>query len=597
MKKKRGLRTQLLVTTLVLSCFLSSFSYVLAQGNEDIHYLNFTHGQMSQIYYYDPMNMNVLQFNFDNNYSGTVRVNFSYNANLLSQNLDYWDILVDGAKIDQYFNNSSNSYIIFHVYNVQFFTVTMVYHKTGTISSDDIRFKFTSASSSLTASSDNIASDVDSIDSKLTTTNSTLSTISSRLQTSNGYFVDILGNTNDIESYLAQNFNGQYDSDLEVLLNNMATVQSSTATNIADCENYLNNIKSNITTIRSILGVLDINDPDQQSILDCINNIRISQTNLESKVNLIYNELLTMSSTLSSISTTLGNILNTVQNIDNLIDTISWVNYSSEVYWSDEITNDQTKWYQTNITTNTYHTIYLYVKGPASIGNLGNKIIHLRTYTQSNSNASGIKISPIGMVGSTGVNQGSSFNLFKEYMKPYVDIYIYPDVNLTSTNYMCIEVTAEVASVYLRYTHQNSTNYILSTDIEYWQLLTYFKQIEQYSKVNTFDQDLYSRLGDILTAINNISFNINTSDQDVENLTNDFDRDINTIHNIENNYGLNFDGWDDQLSNSDVALDLTGYSDTVNLFKTNITALWSSPLVSLPILLSCLCFVFLVILG
>lgn len=123
--------------------------------------------------------------------------------------------------------------------------------------------------------------------------------------------------------------------------------------------------------------------------------------------------------------------------------------------------------------------------------------------------------------------------------------------------------------------------------------MSYFKQVEQYSQVNKFNESLYQKLDQIIDAINGI----NVSDDDISLITDNFDNDIDTIHNIENNFGLDFDGWDDQLTSSDISLDLTGYNDTINLFKTNITTFWASPFISLPILFGVLSFVFLIILG
>lgn len=585
MKKKRGLKTQLLVMSLVLTYFLSSFSYVLAQGNEDINYLNFTHGQMSQIYYYDPMNMNVLQFNFDKNYSGTVRVNFSYNANILSQNLDYWDILVDGAKIDQYFNNSSNSYIVFHVYNVQFFTVTMVYHKTGTISSDDIRFKFTSASSSLTDSTDPIATDVDSIDTKLTTTNSTLSTISSRLQSANGYLVDIITNTSDIESYMSQQFNGQNDSDVEQLLASIQLTQGITSGNISDCENLLNDIKSQINIVNSAIGSPN---STQDDIVTCLNNISGYQHDIETTLSDIYDEIVLMSTTLNNISTTLNNILSTVQNIDNLIDTISWQTMNSTVLWG--TTPDFQNTSSNAIVSNTYKKLYFYINGDENL--YVNRIYRFQLGINSNSNLYGITIKPYGVVVGGRVYQ-KEFNTYIQYFKNSTEIFVYPDndLSLSSGSYFMFEVET---NNYIRYAYNyNSIGYLPSEDIEYWQLMSYFKQVEQYSQVNKFNESLYQKLDQIIDAINGI----NVSDDDISLITDNFDNDIDTIHNIENNFGLDFDGWDDQLTSSDISLDLTGYNDTINLFKTNITTFWASPFISLPILFGVLSFVFLIILG
>lgn len=423
--------------------------------------------------------------------------------------------------------------------------------------------------------------------------------MASRLQTSNGYLTDILANTNDIESYLAAENNGVNDTDVEILLNSIKTTQTSTATNIADCETYLNQIKGQVTTIRSLLGTLNINDPDQMTIIDAVNYIAASQTLLETKLDTISGQLTTMSSMLSTISTTLTNLLSTVQNIDNLIDTISWSSISNNnIGWSTSNTGEY------NYSTNTRpfennNIIYFDTKITQNANNMNGMLKIILPYAVTASNYDFISKSVIDIISSNG-NSVQNCDYFIKLGFASIEIYLYNIVALpyNSSYSLNLRITlSETTRNIYKYTNSASVSYIPNTDIEYWQLLSYFQQIKQYSTVNAFDQSLYSKLNEILTAINNLNLSVNVSDQDVQDVTNDFDTDIDTIHNIENDYGLNFDGWDDQLSSSDVTLDLTGYSDTVNLFKTNITSLWSSPLVSLPILFSCICFIFLVILG
>ena len=600
MKKKRGLKTQLIVTSLVLTCFLSSFSIVRAAYAFSPHYFSYTHGSVSIGTYVEEASnatstsfdiATVCDFNFDAYYSGTVTLKWTHSTSNYQQHLTEWSVVAVGAKID----SLSSGQVVFRVYDQKEFQVILHYW-TGPLAStpsDDPGFDFTSATSSLTAVTNHNSeyNNINSIDTKLTTTNNTLSTLASRLQTSNGFLTDILSNTNDIESYLAAENNGVNDTDVEILLNSIKTIQTNTATNISDCEDYLNQIKGQVTTIRSLLGTIDINDPEQMTIIDAINSIAASQASLETKLDTISGQLTTMSSTLNTISTTLINLLSTVQNIDSLIDTISWD--STDVTFMGWTQDFETF---VNAGTNVidYYVVYRLENNSVGLSNrLFKMYVNADARNVNNNAALGVYYVSSSNHTLYPVNVYYSNNSRRDHSY-YFDLTdkLYP---FTEPVYMAIKFQNISFGV------SNIPNFVCGwlkdSDIEYWQLISYFDQMKQYSTVNTFDQQLYSKLNDILTAINNINTSVNVSDQDVQDITRDFDTDIDTIHNIENNYGLNFDGWDDQLTPADLTMDLSGYSDTVNLFKTNISALWQSPLVSLPILLSCLCFIFLVILG
>lgn len=607
MKKKRGLKTQLLVTSLVLTCFLSSFSFVRAAYAFSPHYFSYTHGSVSIGTYIEEANTvtatsfdiaTVCAFNFDAYYSGTVTLKWSHDTSNYQQHLTEWSVVAVGAKID----SLTSGQVVFRVYDQKNFQVILHYYAANlaTIPSDDPGFNFTSATSSLTAVTNHNSEydNIKSIDTRLQTMNTNFVNLISAANNAQSYLGDISGYVDGVEGYLAKQYNGNYDSDVEQLLNSIMTDQQSGNNTLSSVNTRINNLQTYLSTV---IGAWDVNDPPL-NIIQALNSIAGDMSSLESDistlnsyVNDIKNNVNSINSKLTQMAQDLSSLLSTVQNIDNLIDTISWNDYESDFYWSTEPTADRTLWSNSAINSNLYETLYIYFKVPTDPGN---KLVRFTRRMYANSNNQSLVIEPYGIVGGNiGIG---NFNIWTSYQRPFIEIYIYPPFNfsIASTNYICCKVTSTNNNTYIYLSSTDTAKgYINTTNIEYWQLISYFDQMKQYSIVNDFDQQLYSKLNEILAAINSINFNVNVTDQDVQDITTDFDTDIETIHNIENNYGLNFDGWDDQITSSDLAMDLTSYSDTVNLFKTNITALWQSPLVSLPILLSCLCFIFLVILG
>ena len=599
-KKKRVRKTQLLVTSLVLTCFLSSFSFVHAIGyNYSPHYFSFTHGSVSvgtsvsedtyvQI-------ATTCSFSFDNYYTGTVTLKWSYNSSDFEANITQWSIVVYGGKIDTI--NNSNGSIVFRVYDTKSFQVIMYHFFPGTSApTNDPGFNFTSASSSLNAVTNHNSEydNIKSIDARLQTMNNNLIDLISAANNAQAYLGDISGYVDGVEGYLAKQYNGTYDSDVEQLLNSIKTDQQTGNTTLSSVNTRISNLQNYLQTV---IGVWDINDPPL-NIIQALNSIAGDMTSLESEVstlssyvNDIKTKVNSINDKLTLMQQDLASLLATVQNIDNLIDSISWkdINVTFDGYSLDG----------NNFTVPTSQTTirqgYSYIKFSGFFNGNGNSVLHymklpiaFNTLSERYKNNIEFEFYSSSMVKINDVSY-YSFN---------VGGAVYLFFNLVSSGTNAIVIKPITSSLYYYDTSLSYfEKYILSNDIEYWQLISYFNEYNYYKSTLNYESIVTSKLDDILTAINNISMNVNITDQQVQNITENFDQDINTIHNIENNFGLNFDGWDDQISSDDVSFNLTDYNSAISLIKTNITSLWSSPLISLPILVSCLCFIFLVILG
>lgn len=595
--KKRGIKTQLVTLSVLLMTFLSSFSYVYA-ADPDTHYINFTGGQMIQEYYYDRYRTNQLAFNLNNYYTGTITLNFSYNATQVDQNLQYWNIYVDGAKIDSYTNSGSTGKIVFHVYNRNSFYVTMLYQNITSPDNDyKSRFKFTSASSSFTVVTDPVAENTADIDAKLADSNTTLSSILTKLTTANALYTDILGNTNDIEAYLAQLSDSNVNTLIEQYLGNIQL-------NLASMYTQQQTANATLSSIYSSIGSLDPNSSD----VDILSAVNLISTNIDglaqnvqnmyARVNEINSNVSSIKNTLSGMQQDLSSLLTLMNNIDDTLDNISWVNISTDhIGWATSYNGE----FNTNYGVRPFQTSSSIVLNTKINGTLNGNIVRIRLPFAS---ANNIKIFNYVNVEGVSTERGQilNFDYYVEYRSGYTYLYLYNIVGFPyqSSYFMYLKLTLNnstyINSLY-RYNTTSRIDIIDSNDIEYWNLINYFNSLKQYETVNNFDQSLYNRLGDIIDAINNIQVTVNVTEQQITNITNNFDVDIDVIHNVENNYKIDFDGWNNQLPVSDLALDLTPYNSTVNFMKTNITSLWSNPFVNLPIIVSCLCFVFMVILG
>lgn len=609
--KKREVKTQLITLSLVLTTFLSSFSYVYAFGYS-IKELSFTHGEVQistnigneqTVYNHDSTDIiNYLQFTFDGYYTGTVKLSYTYSSSNPFANISDWNVIVIGGVILSKAQSSSNSYITFQVTDRNEFTVIMTYNMSSSISTinagTNTVFTFSSATSSLSAITNHneVYNNVAAIDAQLITANTNLNSIITRLTTANGLYTDILGNTNDIEAYLAQ-LTDQYANTL--IEQQLGNIQLSLASMFSEQQTA----NSTLSDIYSSLGSIDPNSSDVD-ILTAVNLISsnisgLAQNvaNMYARVNEINQNVASINNKLASMQQDLSGLLSTVQGIDNLIDTISWNSIlNTTFYYSSSPTADQSEWQSNSISTNDYQTLYFYI--PKS-GFYDNKIYKIRALIYGHGNLIQMKYEPYGYV--VGANiYPRDFNLYSQYSRNEVCMYIYPDTNVVmNSDSVFVVIKVSAISGNIRYSKSTTNNYfsIDDDDVEYWQLLNYFQKIKQYQTVNNFDASLYSKLNDVIDAINNIQVTVNVTEQEITNITNNFDTDIDTIHNVENNYKIDFDGWNNQLQSSDLSVDLSPYNSTVNFLKTNITNLWSNPFVNLPIIVSCLCFVFMVILG
>lgn len=605
-KKKRGIKTQLVTLSLIMTVFLSSFSVVNAFGYS-IKELAFTHGEVtistnlgneSSVTSLDSFDIvNYLQFTFDAYYTGSVRLNYTYGSSNPVSNISDWNVIVIGGTILSKAQSSSSSYITFQVTDRNEFTVIMTYNYSSVISTWNAGtnpvFNFTSATSSLSAvtNHNNEYNNIAHIDAQIVDVNTNLSSIITRLTTANGLYTDILANTNDIESYLAQLTDSNVNTLIEQYLGNIQL-------NLASMYSQQQTANTTLSSIYSSLGSLDPNSSDVD-ILSAVNLISSNITGLAQNVQNLYARVNEINSNVASIKSTLGtmqqdlsSLLSTLNNIDNLIDNISWnrLNISYLGYSTDGSSYDLSVGNKNaggffdfnNITLNNYTSDIIHIRAPLWIGDYNNVKLYLTNSSVTNANL-------------------SYDLLYYVASRTFVDFYL-RFVDSANINNRFIN-----GNVKLRITSNNSVIYqtsvtsyietISQNDIEYWSLLSYFQQIKQYETVNNFDASLYSKLNDIIDAINNIQVTVNVTEQEITNITNNFDFDIDIIHNVENNYKIDFDNWNTQLPSSDLSVDLTPYNSTINLFKTNITTLWSNPFVNLPILVSCLCFVFMVILG
>lgn len=605
--KKRGIKTQLVTLSVLLMTFLSSFSYVNAFGYS-IKELAFTHGEVTistnigneqTVYSQDSTDIiNYLQFTFDAYYTGTVKLNYTYGSSNPLSNITDWNVIVIGGTILTKVQSTSSSYITFQVTDRNEFTVIMTYNMSAAITSwnsgTNPVFNFTSASSSLSAvtNHNNEYNNIAHIDAQIVDVNTNLASIISKLTTANGFYLDILANTNDIETYLAQLTDTNVNTLIEQYLGNIQL-------NLASMYTQQQTANTTLSSIYSSLGSLDPNSSDVD-ILSAVNLIStniggLAQNvqNLYARVNEINSNVSSIKNTLSGMQQDLSSLLTLMNNIDNTLDTISWnrldINYlgattdSSNYDLTAGNKNSGTYFEFDNITINYYTSDIIHVRVPLYVGDFANNLLYLTNSSVTNSSI--------------------NYDLLYYYpSRRYTDFYFRPGDSGYKNNRFIngnvkIRIISNDKTIYQFNNSEAFIETISQSDIEYWKLLNYFSQIKQYETVNNFDQSLYNRLGDIIDAINNIQVTVNVTEQQITNITNNFDVDIDVIHNVENNYKIDFDGWNNQLPASDLSLDLTPYNSTVNFMKNNITSLWSNPFVNLPIIVSCLCFVFMVILG
>lgn len=605
--KKRVLKTQLITLSLVLTFLLSSFSYVHAFGYS-IKELSFTHGEVQistnigneqTVYNHDSTDIiNYLQFTFDGYYTGTVKLNYTYSSSNPFANISDWNVIVIGGIILSKAQSSSGSYITFQVTDRNEFTVIMTYNMSASISTinagTNTVFTFTSATSSLSAITNHneVYNNVAAIDAKLVTANTNLNSIITRLTTANGLYTDILGNTNDIEAYLAQLTDQYANTLIEQQLGNIQLSLASMFTEQQTANSTLNDIYTSI-------GSIDPNSSDVD-ILTAVNLISSNISGLAQNVQNMYarvNEIDTyiqqINYKLSQMQQDISSLLSTLQGIDNLIDTISWKEINRSTYktvYYENLTNiDNYHELSGDSSTNSSYYYGIYYSGSPLL--LENSIIHFRVPALISYN----DIPVLFRYNNTSLNNYADYYVY--HSRTYTDVYLF-NVNAAVLNgNKNAFLYNNVSYWYGSDSSRLKFEYINPDDIEYWTLLSYMQQMKQYTTVNNFDASLYSKLNDIIDAINNIQVTVNVTEQQITNITYNFDNDINTIHNVENNYKLDFDGWNNQLPSSDLAVDLTPYNSTMNFIKANITNLWSNPFVNLPIIVSCLCFVFMVILG
>lgn len=565
MKKLKYILTSLLT---VVMCFSVLKITAKASLDYNVKSLSFTHGSVSissgfgedisgtlggsqsaDIY-------NYLSFTFDKYYSGTVTLKWTYSSSAWRQNLTDWNILVIGGKIDS--NNNTSGNIVFRVYDTDNFMVIMTYNSGTLINGTDPTFAFSSASSSLTAvtNHNDLYNNVDNIDSQLSTANTQLTGIVSLLGALQNLQNTISTNVATLTTEYAQESDGITNTDVEqqlVYLNNVTlNIQSlisglyshftTIETTLNDCNDNLANIEGEVDGVEELLtaitgtlivegvsvfsqlaatqaAILSAIAPQAGSsifdtledILDLFEDPEDPTAGISAKINALNNKVSETNSKLDDIKTTLGNLLTAVNNIDTQIDTISWKDYTSEFYWSTELTADRTQWNTTSIDSNLYKDIYIYFQVPTDIGN---KIVKFTRRIYVNSNISDINIMPIGIIG--GSYQLCDFNIFVQYQRPITEIYIYPDFpfSIGATNFICCKVSG--GNYYLRLSSTTTQKgYINSNDIEYFTLLSYFN-----------DYKYHKNMLDLLSI-----------DVDSENSLTIYNQDNTTIDNI--NTGLN----------------------------------------------------------
>ena len=534
MKKLKHIFTSLLS---IIMCFSVFKTITFAETTPT--YFNTTHFQMTQSHEnFNIVNssgsnttsgatftVNHLVFNTKNNnpYTGILTLNYSYSSTNANQNLANWEILCNGCIISSYTNTSGVLKI--KTFGNTTFSVDLVYRVNSIGSGLANPFTFSSMTeSSVSAVTDPIETDVNSIDTKLTTTNSTLTIIQGKIDTANANLSSIITNTNDIETFLNQHDNGQYyDTDIETLLSGCKTELNGIYNYTTLNEALLNNIAGSIGSLSSVTN--------GETIVSCINSIKNSQTQLVTNTNNIYSALSTISTnqntiisslssmgadlssiatTIASVNTTSANIYsaiismkttlegyeqyidnieglitdqnNLINNLDNKLDTITWNNKTWTPSYYDTSYNSISGYVSAN--TNFLIDITNLVGADISGNSKLYKIVLPVGFSSTNFNFYG-KINSLKLVYSNAgtydvdfyyYNTRTTGNNIVIYLN-YSPKYIF--ANSSFKVYLNIQLDKEVN---IR-VEQADAYYMYDTDIEYWNLLTYFNQYQTNKKI------------------------------------------------------------------------------------------------------------------
>lgn len=499
-------------------------------------------------------------------YNGTIGITTSTNITNTDRIATY------NCELD----NSSNTLFTLRIYNSSFCSFTYETNNSKT---------FTPSSNSLTKVADiDYYPQLGDINTKLTNVYSKIDDLETYSQSTNAYIALIQAETNDINTSV-----DNIESDVDIIRQGIATSNTSLNdinTNTTTIKNDVSNMLTTLTTMSADIsnGVADI-----VTINTTLSGISQNLSNLYARVNEINQNVADIEYILNNnILPAINGITNAVNNIDNAIDNITWL--YDDVEFLGVTTDFSTYTYSGSGVENCYAVFQLTNSLPAK-----DYLYHIRVYLDSRNQNNNEALALNYVTGTNNALQQVEI-LYYENSRYYHDYYFKfrNVVNLTSPLRVSMKFSQ---ATYTATQIQNNSylGYLKQEDIEYWQLMSCFNEYRYYVRTMEYESGIESKLDDIISAINNI--HINVTEQDIDNITNNFDNDITTIHNVEVNFDNSFGNYDGSISDNDIALNLTPYSPTFSLIKSNVTSLWTSDLIKIPITLSCLVFIFLVILG
>ena len=157
-----------------------------------------------------------------------------------------------------------------------------------------------------------------------------------------------------------------------------------------------------------------------------------------------------------------------------------------------------------------------------------------------------------------------------------------------------VNFVIENSSAYYFYNSQINPDgvYFLSDDnIDYWKLKTY---IDAYNYHNT-SKTLLQQIKDAISNLN-ISFNSETTNNQVNNSITQYDTNITQVYNVENNLSTDFNTYNQQF-NPDFTLTLQEIQTAPQVMNGILTSLYDIKFIKYPMLLTLAGIVLLAFLG
>lgn len=553
-----------------------------AQDNKYI--INGTYGTLTTEYYSDGYNRysnTVISLN--NNYSGRLVLNWTGSTTNNAKNINNWSFIVQGGVL----YTISNGKIQIDLNGTNEVILNMVcLGATSSASYSAWAFEF----ESFTISNPSIVSDyssaINSIDGKLSTSNTTLNTISNKLTTANAIYADMAGDLSDIKNYgnliytVVNGFTSYIDG-IEGYIDGVETGITNINTNLNSIKGYVDGVETKLDELKTLQQTTNTyldtiagwEDPNEM-LQDIIGEFQTAN----STINTINTRLNSCLTTLNTISSTLTSMNNTLSNIDNLIDTISWVTFSNNAFigYSTDGINVQTLNSNVSVPANT--SIYLHYTVPEqntellyqfilpfSFGGLDMKYndVSFYTYILYNNNLYETK------------------NNLKYYCFATSRTYFYYNGYTRGASNFVIKITP-TSSGYLYTTFLNSLSikYLMSSDIEYWNLLNIMNQdslLRQIlDKIPASSESAYdSRIYPLLSDGNNNSQTELSALQVRINALQTKETEINNqLGTFETAYLTDIEDFKDAMT-SDLTLFDTSLSTTANWLKSEMESIYA----------------------